>query len=187
MATVSDKAVSAHLETRFSKFERTDKRIAREVEVQKHTTSGILKVGRSLFPGCDQLLKNVLAAIEFTRTVHERNSVPWPPSRAVRIEHFTKHRDRVTDAISQFDVHLLKFINEYDNLTAQGIRNSNGLNTLEEYMPKEEITTRFTIKLQYGQRDELLLRAAGERFAALHIETRRPRDPLRVSRNLRVP
>lgn len=151
MPTVSDKAVAAHLETRFSKFEKTDRRIAREVEAQKNTTTGILKVGRSLFPGCDQLLRNVLAAIEAARTAHEAHSVPFPPSRAVHIEFLTKHREAVTAAIGQFDIALGRFIDSYDKLVETGIRNSNGLNTIDEYMPKDDIPLRFRITLQYDQ------------------------------------
>jgi hypothetical protein len=151
MSTVSSAALTVTLELRFSKFEKTDKRIASEVAHQKGASDGIFRVGRSLFPGCDSLLKQVLASLEQVRTTSERLSVPWPPHRAVRIEQFPRHRDAVKQAIGVFDTHLLAFHNEYPTLVQTGIANSNGLNSPSEYMPQDELFNRFSATVVYGQ------------------------------------
>lgn len=148
---VSDSAILATLTTTFSKFERVDRGIASEMSRAKGAKEGTIKAHRSLFPGCNQPLKNVLSAVENVRTVHEINSTHWPPSRAVRIEFFPTHRDRVKEAINSFDLALKLFHDSYPELVQQGIKNSNGLNHPSEYMPQDEIYQRFTITLVYDQ------------------------------------
>jgi hypothetical protein len=149
--SLKDQALSCTFASKMWKAVRLDRDIAREVEISHQTSTGIGKYNRNLFPGCDQPLKVVLASIERVREVHEFYSVPWPPSRAVKIEAYPKHRDATKDAIGKFDVALQTFHDVYPKLVEQGLVNSNGLSSRDEYIDQSEIFDRFGVSITYGQ------------------------------------
>ena len=149
--SLKDQGLEAAFESHAWKGERTDKRIASEVATQHNASAGIVRVGRNLFPSCDAPLKATLSAIEAVREVHERNSVPWGLTRAVRIEAYPKHRDRTKDAIARFDVALKEFHDAYPTMVSQGLKNSAGLSTPDEYISQDSIYTRFSVSITYSQ------------------------------------
>jgi hypothetical protein len=149
--SLKDQALSCTFASKMWKAVRLDRDIAREVEVSHQTSTGIGKYNRNLFPGCDQPLKVVLASIERVREIHEFYSVPWPPSRAVKIEAYPKHRDATKDAIAKFDVALQAFHDIFPKMVEQGLVNSNGLAARDEYIDQSEIFDRFGVSITYGQ------------------------------------
>lgn len=149
--SIKDQGLQVDFESHFLRFERTDKAIAAEVARRHNTQDGLVKVHRNLFLGCDQPLKVTLAAIETVREVHERNSVPWGTSRAVRIEHYPTHRDRTKDALAQFDVALKAFHDVYPDMVKTGIANSNGTCQPSEYISQDEIYQKFSVSITYSQ------------------------------------
>lgn len=149
--SLKDQALSVTFAAKMGKFQRLDHNLAREAEVAHNTTSGLAKVTRNLFLGCDQPLKNVLSLIENVREVHERFTVPWFPARALKISAYPIHRDRTRDAINRFDVGLQQFHDAFPSMVERGIVNSNGLATRDEYGLQSDIYNNFSVTITYGQ------------------------------------
>jgi hypothetical protein len=149
--SLKDQALSASFAAKMCKFQRLDRSLAREAEVAHNTASGLAKVTRNLFLGCDQPLKNVLATIENVREVHERYSVPWFPARAIKITAYPIHRDRTKDAINKFDVALQEFHDAFPSMVERGLVNSNGLADRSEYGLQTDIYDNFSVTITYGQ------------------------------------
>lgn len=149
--SLKDQALSASFAAKMCKFQRLDRSLAREAEVAHNTASGLAKVTRNLFLGCDQPLKNVLATIENVREVHERYSVPWFPARAIKISAYPIHRDRTKDAINRFDVALQEFHDAFPSMVERGLVNSNGLADRSEYGLQSDIYDNFSVTITYGQ------------------------------------
>lgn len=152
--SLKDKALACSFTSRAWQGKRLDKSLRTEIATKHDTDIEIAKVTRNLFVGCDQPLRNVIAAIERVRETHEYYSVPWPPHRAVKIENYPMHRDRTKDAINQFQVVLKEFYDQYPQLVERGILNSKGLATEAEYIQQEEIWERYSVSITYSQLDD---------------------------------
>lgn len=151
MASLKDEALSCTFASTMWKAERLDTSLAKEVARAHNTSSDMGRYHRKLFPGCDAPLKAVLGQIEAVRSVHEYFSVPWPPSRAVKITGYPRHRDATKEAIGKFDIALQAFYDAYPTMVTQGLKNSNGLSSPSEYIDRDEIFTRFSVTITYGQ------------------------------------
>ena len=154
MPTLKDEALSCTFASTMWKAERLDRKLASEIEVTHNNTTDLGRFHRKLFPGCDAPLKLVLNSIENVRAVHEFYSVPWPPTRAVKIQAFSHHRDATREAIGRFDVALQALYEAYPSMVTEGLRNSNGLSSPAEYIPREDLLDRFSVTITYGQMED---------------------------------
>lgn len=152
---LKDQALSCTFASTMWKAERLDRKLSQEVETTHQTAHGIVRTSRNLFPSCDAPLKAVLGDIERVRSVHEFYSVPWPPSRAVKINSYPRHRDATKEAIAKFDMTLQALYDAYPTMVEQGLRNSKGLSSPSEYISREEIFDRFSVTITYGQMEDI--------------------------------